>query len=324
MEFKDYYKIMGVEPKASADEIKRAYRKLARKYHPDVSKESDAEARFKEVGEAYAVLQDPQKRAAYDQLRQGGWRGGEEFTPPPGWEFRGGAQGGEGFARGGRAGFTRVNPEEFSDFFETLFGGGGLGGFGGFERGGFESRGRRTFRARGEDLVYPLPISLEEAYAGGIRTLQLRTPDGKTRTLNVKIPPGVTHGQQIRLQGQGGSGQGGGPNGDLYLDIQIQSHPLFHVDGRDIILNLPITPWEAALGTTVQVPTPSGKIALKIPPGSQTGTKLRLKGRGLPGNPPGDLYVLLQVVVPKADTDAAKKLYQEMARVMPFNPRERL
>lgn len=321
MEFKDYYKIMGVEPNASADEIKRAYRKLARKYHPDVSKESDAEARFKEVGEAYAVLQDQQKRAAYDQLRQGGWRGGEEFTPPPGWEFR--STGGEGFARGGRAGFTRVNPEEFSDFFGALFGGGGLGGFGGFERGGFETRGR-TLRARGQDFVYPLPISLEEAYTGGIRTLQLKLPDGSTRTLNVKIPAGVTRGQQIRLQGQGGPGQGGGPDGDLYLDVQINPHSFFYIDGRDVTLNLPITPWEAALGATVQVPTLGGKISLKIPADSQSGTKLRLKGRGLPGNPPGDQYVVLQVVAPKADSDAAKKLYEEMAETMQFNPREGL
>lgn len=329
MEFKDYYKIMGVEPTANADEIKRAYRKLARKYHPDVSKESDAEARFKELGEAYEVLKDTQKRAAYDQLRKGGWRSGQEFTPPPGWEYQSGSRGGAGQQR---SGYTQVNPEQFSDFFETLFGGGGFGGFGGFEsRGGFQSR-PRNFRTRGEDFVYPLPISLEEAYTGGTRTLQLRVPEineqGRTqetsRTLNVKIPPGVTPGQQIRLQGQGGSGQGGGPSGDLYLDMQISPHRFFHLDGRNVTLSLPIAPWEAALGATVQVPTLGGKIALKIPANSPTGTKLRLKGRGLPGNPPGDQFVVLQVFAPPADSEAAKKLYQEMANTMPFNARANL
>lgn len=313
MDFKDYYKIMGVAENAKPDEIKTAYRKLARKYHPDVSKEADAEARFKELGEAYEVLKDPEKRAAYDNLRKGGWRGGEQFTPPPGWQQQQGNF---------RSEFSEADVGQFSDFFESLFGQRGF-------TAGFKQRGR-TFRARGEDLAYPLRVTLEEAYGGGTRTLQLRIPEAdesgrlveKTRTLNVKIPAGVTQGQQIRLQGQGGPGQGEGPNGDLYLEIQLEPHKLFHVDGHNITLSLPLTPWEAALGATIEVPTLGGKIALKIPAGSQTGNKLRLKGRGLPGNPPGDQFVLLQIFTPPANSDAAKALYQQMVTTMPFNPRQ--
>ncbi len=315
MEFKDYYKIMGVPETATPEEIKTAYRKLARKYHPDVSKESNAEAKFKELGEANEVLKDQEKRAAYDKLRKGGWRSGEEFRTPPGWEFQGGF-GGEEFGGGGA--------EQFSDFFESLFGRGGFGQAGG--------RQRRGFRARGEDLSYAMQITLEEVYHGGTRTIQLRVPEvdaqgrmlEKTHTLNVKIPAGVTQGQKIRLAGQGGPGQGGGPNGDLYLEIQLEPHRLYHVDGRDITISLPITPWEAALGASIEVPTLGGKIAVKIPANSQTGNKLRLKGRGLPGKPAGDQYVILQIFTPKADTETAKKLYQEMAENMPFNPRATL
>lgn len=320
MEFKDYYKIMGVSPDASADDIKRAYRKLARKYHPDVSKETDAEARFKELGEAYEALKDPEKRQAYDQLRQSGYRGGQEFRPPPGWQSQHG-----GFSQT----FTQGGAEGFSDFFEAIFGGGGFGGGG--LGGGFQRRSR-TYRTRGEDLHYPLKITLEEAYHGGSRALQLRMPEvneqgqmvEKTKTLNVKIPTGVTNGQKIRLKGQGNPGMGGGPNGDLYLEIEIQPHRLYHLEGRDVILQLPVTPWEAALGATVTVPTLAGPVTLKIPSNSQSGTKLRLKGRGLPGNPPGDQYVVLQIMVPEPTTAEAKKLYQEMAQSMPFNPRARL
>lgn len=314
MQFKDYYKIMGLQPSASTDEIKRAYRTLARKYHPDVSKESNAEERFKEVGEAYEVLKDPEKRKAYDQLKQGGFRGGQEFTPPPGWQYQ----------RGSNQGFTEEDAAGFSDFFESLFGGGGFGR--GRASAGFG--GGRSFRTRGEDLQHALEITLEEAYAGGTRTLQLRMPEINSRgqmvealkTLNVKIPAGIIEGQQIRLKGQGGPGQGGGPNGDLYLKIHILPNRLFHLEGHDVTLKLPITPWEAALGATINVPTLGGKIALKIPAGSQTGNKLRIKGRGLP-NPTGDQYVLLQIMTPKADSETAKKLYEEMAKEMSFNPR---
>lgn len=317
MEFKDYYKIMGVSPDASPDEIKRAYRVLARKYHPDVSKEPNAEARFKEMGEAYEVLKDPEKRKAYDQLRKGGWKSGQEFTPPPGWEFQG------DFSQG----FTQADAAGFSDFFESIFG--GRGGFaGGFTR----QRGRGAYQMRGEDLHYPLQISLQEAFHGATRSLQLRVPEvnargqmiEKTRTLNVKIPVGVIEGQKIRLAGQGSPGVGGAPNGDLYLEIQIQPDRIYHLDGRDVTLQLPVAPWEAALGASVNVPTLGGKITLKIPADSQSGNKLRLKGRGLPGQPPGDQYVILQIFTPPATTESQKNLYQEMATQMPFNPRESL
>lgn len=313
MQFKDYYKIMGLKPEASQDEIKRKYRILARQYHPDKQpheKKSEAEEKFKDIGEAYEVLKDPQKRAKYDQLLRGGYQSGQEFNVPPGWEFRG--------ARGGE----RMRPEDmgaFSDFFESLFGGGGLGGFGGF--GGFHRGGRtQNIKMRGEDLVSPISISLEDAYHGAARSIGLQLPDG-TKTLQVKIPAGVTEGQKIRLRGQGGPGMGGGPNGDLYLEIHIQPHRLFHLHNKDISLGLPITPWEAALGATINVPTLGGKIALKIPADSQNGNKLRLKGRGLPGKPSGDQFVVLQVVLPKPQTEQQKKIYEEMAKEMPFNPR---
>ncbi len=311
MDFKDYYKILGVPREASQDDIKRAYRKLARKYHPDVSKESDAEARFKEVGEAYEVLKDPDKRAAYDRLGAQ-WQPGQEFRPPPDWdqgfEFRGG-------------GFT--DARGFSDFFETLFGRPPHGG--GFTQGAH-------FRTQGEDHYAKLPVSLEEAYQGGLRTLTLQIPEvdaqgqviNRTRTLNVKIPAGITEGQRIRLAGQGSPGFGGGPSGDIFLEVRLLPHPLFRAENRDIYLDLPITPWEAALGRTVTVPTLGGKVELKIPPGSQSGKKLRLKGRGLPGKPAGDQYVVLRMVTPAADTPAAKAFYQQMARDMPLNPRAEL
>lgn len=319
MEFKDYYKIMGVSPEASADEIKRAYRILARKYHPDVSKEADAEARFKEVGEAYAVLSDAEKRKAYDNLRKGGYRAGEEFNVPPNWDFRGGA------APEGR--YQEANFEDFSDFFSNLFGGGGFGGFRQARRGGAQPH----FRSRGEDISYALTISLHEAYHGGQRSLQLEVPqvdatgqiEVKTRTLNVKIPAGVTDKQKIRLKGQGSPGMQG-EAGDLYLEIHIAPDPLFHLHNKDLTLALPVAPWEAALGTTVPVPTLDGKLNLKIPANSQTGTKLRLKGKGLPGNPSGDLFVMLQIVIPKADTPQAVQLYEQMAKDLAFNPRHDL
>lgn len=311
MDFKDYYKILGVPREASQEDIKRAYRKLARKYHPDVSKEPDAEARFKEVGEAYEVLKDPDKRTAYDRLGAQ-WQPGQEFRPPPDWdqgfEFRGG-------------GFTDASG--FSDFFEALFGRSSPGA--GFTRGAH-------FRTRGEDHYAKLPVSLEEAYQGGSRTLTLQIPEldaqgqviNRTRTLNVKIPAGVIEGQRIRLAGQGAPGLGGGPSGDIFLEVLFLPHPLFRAEKRDIYLDLPVTPWEAALGQTVTVPTLGGKVELKVPPGSQSGSKLRLKGRGLPGKPAGDQYVVLRMVAPAADTPAARAFYQQMARDMPMNPRAEL
>jgi curved DNA-binding protein len=311
MEFKDYYHVLGVARDATQDDIKRAYRKLARKYHPDVSKEPDAEARFKEIGEAYEVLKDPQKRAAYDQVGKQ-WKPGQEFRPPPGWdagfEFRGG-------------GFT--DARDFSDFFESLFG----------RHAPFQdARGGPGLRAQGEDHHAKLTVSLEDAYHGATRAITLTSSTldagghlvSSPRSLNVKIPKGVTEGQRIRLAGQGFPGLGGGPRGDLYLEVVFAPHPRFHVEHRDIYLELPVTPWEAALGASVTVPTLGGRVELKIPPGSQSGTRLRLKGRGLPGEPAGDQLVLLRIVTPAADTPRAKALYEQMAKEMPLNPRAEL
>ena len=313
MKFKDYYEILGVSRDATQDEIKRAYRKLARRYHPDVSTEPDAETRFKELGEAYEVLKDPEKRAAYDQFGEN-WKHGQDFTPPPGWDA------GFEFAGGG---FTGAEAEPFSDFFESLFGGGG------FRRAGGHRQGWRT---KGEDHHAKILIDLEDAYHGAEKSLSLKVPEvdpsghvvTRTRTLNVKIPKGITRGQRIRLRGQGAPGSGGGEPGDLYLEVDFRPHPFYRIEGRDLYLDLPVTPWEAALGATVKVPTPGGIVDLKIPPGSRSGRKLRLKGRGLPGNPPGDEYVVLTIETPAAKTEEQRQLYERMAEIMPFNPRSRL
>jgi len=312
MEYKDYYKIMGLDRNASQEEIKRAYRRLARKYHPDVSKEKDAEARFKELGEAYEVLRDPEKRAAYDQLGAR-WQAGQEFRPPPDWNA--------GFEFHSADG-SGVDPSAFSDFFESLFGEGfSRGGQGGFRQG--------NFRARGEDQHARVTIDLEDAYKGARKTLSLRYPEvdaqGRTqlkdRSLNVQIPKGVKQGQKIRLAGQGTAGFGGGEPGDLYLEIEFKPHRHFRVHHRDVYLDLPVTPWEAALGAKINVPTPAGKVDLQLPPGTRSGSRLRLKGKGIPGNPPGDIYVLPQIVLPPANTAKARKLYREMAQELAFNPR---
>jgi len=315
MEFKDYYEIMGVKQDATQDEIKRAYRKLARKYHPDVSKERDAEARFKEVGEAYEVLKDPEKRAAYDQLGAN-WKAGQDFRPPPDWD--------QGFEFHG-GGFTGVDAEHFSDFFESLFGNAGYAG-------GYRGPSQREFHMRGEDTHTKIVIDLEDAYHGATRTLSLKHtelgPDGrpqvKERTLNVHIPKGVCQGQHIRLAKQGGAGIGKGEAGDLYLEVQFRQHPLYRVDGKDVFLHLPVAPWEAALGATVKVPTPKGVVDLKIPPNSSGGSKLRLKGRGIPAKETGDLYVVLRIALPKADSEAAKQAYRDLEKTLKFNPRAAL
>ncbi len=307
MRYKDYYAIMGVPRTASAEEIKRAYRKLAHKYHPDVSKEKGAEERFKELGEAYEVLRDPEKRTAYDQLGPN-WQADQDFTPPPGWQ----PTGGRTHKHARSAGSRGPDAAHFSDFFESIFGGGG-GGF------------RRSASMRGEDEHARLSVTLEEAYAGATRPVRLSvtTPEGHTevRTLNVKIPAGVQSGQQVRLAGQGGPGYGEGPAGDLYLEIQIAPHARYRLDGRDLYLAMPIAPWEAALGATLTVPTLGGKVELKIPAGSQSGRKLRLRGRGLPGTPPGDEYVVLEIVNPRVDSDQARALYEQMAKELAFDPR---
>jgi curved DNA-binding protein len=309
MDYKDYYQILGLERDASQDDIKRVYRKLARKYHPDVSKQADAEDRFKEVGEAYEVLKDPEKRAAYDQLGSN-WQAGQDFNVPPGWaagfEF-----GGNGFSSGESA---------YSDFFESLFG----HGFGPREH---ARHGR--FHARGENHHAKILIDLEDAWQGGVRTITLRIPSLSAqghlelaeRHLKVRIPKGVTEGQHIRLAGQGAAGSMPGAAGDLYLEIAFRPHPLYRVDGRDLYLEVPVAPWEAALGATVKTPTPGGAVELKIPPGSAAGRKLRLNGKGIPGKPNGDLYAVLQIALPTAQSAEAKALYEKMRQDLTFDPR---
>ncbi len=313
MEYKDYYKILGVERTADQESIKRSYRKLARKYHPDVSKEADAEAKFKELNEAYEVLKDPEKRAAYDQLGNN-WQAGQDFRPPPGWD--------QGFEFHG-GGYTQVDPEQFSDFFESLFGRGGFG-----SARGFQQTGGRSAR-RGENTHAKILIDVEDSYQGATRTLTLRhselgadgRPHIRERAINVKIPKGIASGQQIRLSGQGEAGFGGAEAGDLYLEIEFKPHALYHLDGKTVYLDLPVAPWEAALGATVRAPTPTGPVDLRIPPNSRAGSKLRLKGRGLPAKEPGDLFVVLQIALPPADSEAAKHAYRQMEQAFNFEPR---
>ena len=308
MEFKDYYATLGVERSAKAEEIKRSYRKLARKYHPDVSKEPDAEARFKEVAEAYEVLGDAEKRAAYDDVGQR-YQRGQDFQPPPGWD--------SGFEFSGR-GDGAAGDADFSDFFSTLFG-----------RRAQAHPGHMP-PMRGQDHHAKVAIDLEDAYLGAQRTITLRMPvadeQGRVglqeRHLDVRIPKGVREGQQLRLAGQGGTGFGEGGAGDLYLEIAFRPHPQFRVDGRDVFVDLLLAPWEAALGAAVTAPTPEGPVQLTIPPGSASGRKLRLKGRGLPGTPPGDLYAVLGIRTPEANTDAARAAYSAFASAFPdFDPR---
>ena len=308
MDYKDYYKTLGVDRKATQDEIKRSYRKLARKYHPDVSKEADAETKFKDLGEAYEVLKDPEKRVAYDQLGSN-WNSQQGFRPPPDWgsgfEFHGAPPGAGG-------------QHDFSDFFESLFGQAGSAG----------GRGR-GFHMQGEDHHAKILVNLEDSYHGASRSISLQmpevTPDGhvlsRSRTLKVNIPKGIRQGQQIRLSGQGAKGQGSGKAGDLYLEIEFNPHRFYRVEGADVYLELPVAPWEAALGASVKVPTPSGAIDLKIPANSKAGKKLRLKGRGVPSKTPGDLYLVLQIVLPPADDDKSREFYKRMQDEIVFNPR---
>jgi len=313
MEFKDYYRIVGVPRDATADDIKRAYRRLARKHHPDVSKDPQAETRFKELGEAYEVLKDPVKRAAYDRLGAD-WKAGQDFRPPPDWNT--------GFETSG-GGFTPGDTADFSDFFEALFG-----------RGFSPGRGvRASFHAQGEDRHARVLIDLEDAYHGATRTITLQVPevDGQGRVsmlerkLSVTFPRGIRGGQVLRLAGQGGPGLGQGKAGDLYLEVEFRPHPRYRVEERDVHLDLPVAPWEAALGAAVKVPTPGGMLELKVPAGSTARSKLRLKGRGIPGSTPGDLYVGLQIVLPPADDEATRGFYRDMAaKFSSFNPRTKL
>ncbi|VAV99543.1 DnaJ-class molecular chaperone CbpA [hydrothermal vent metagenome] len=305
MEYKDYYAALGVEKSATDKDIKAAYRKLARKYHPDLNKDEAAEARFKEIGEANDVLSDPEKRAAYDQIGQGGQEGfqpGGGFQQPPG----------AGAGAGG---------QDFSDFFQDIF-----------RQGGQQQRGPRAqpdFNARGQDHHARIEIDITDTFKGAKRSISMQAPemtdDGnvvlKTRTLDVTIPKGVREGQSIRLKKQGSPGYGKGDPGDLYLEISFRPHKFYHAEGTDLYLTLPVTPWEAALGGKVKAPTPAGMVDLNIPPNSKQGRKLRLKGRGIPAKKPGDLYVVLQIALPPADNDKAKELYKTMAKDLNFNPR---
>ncbi len=307
MQYKDYYKVMGLSRDASQDDIKRAYRKLARKYHPDVSKEANAEAKFKELGEAYEVLKDPEKRLAYDQLGAN-WKSGQDFRPPPNWD--------EGFE------FKGGDTNSFSDFFEQLFG-----------QKGFHATGQQHGgHARGQDSHAKIHIDLEDSFHGATRSISLSTPEMnaqgqvqlKHRNLNVKIPKGIKPGQHIKLAGQGNPGLGSGQAGDLVLEIEFNHHPLYQVSETDVYLDLPVTPWEAALGAKIKVPTPDGYVDLKVPPNSKQGGKLRLPGRGLPAKTPGDFYIVLQIALPPANTEAAKAAYQHLQQAFDFNPRQSL
>lgn len=312
MQFKDYYEILGVPRDATAEDIKKAFRKLARKFHPDVSKEKDAEARMKDVNEAHSVLSDPEKRAAYDQLGRG-WRTGQEFRPPPGWDA--------GFEFSGH-GFPPHEAADFSDFFSELFRRMGSSGFHS-QRGGF--------RAQGEDHHAKVMLDVEDAFTGANRQISLRVPrtdaQGRvmlaSRTLNVKIPRGVRAGQVIRLAGQGAPGLGGGPAGDLLLEVRFRPHGRFRVEGRDLNLTLPVAPWEAALGAVVAVELPGGPVKVRIPEGTQSGRQLRVRGKGIPGEPAGDLLLDIQVALPPADSPRARELYETMARDLAFDPRGR-
>ncbi len=314
MDFKDYYKVMGVVEQATPADIKQAYRKLARKFHPDVSKEKDAEAQFQEVGEAYEVLSNAEKRAEYDQIRALRKAGGGRRNTGAGADMS-----------------DDEASRQFSDFFESIFGA-GTAGRGGYRPTGDHNSGT-SFSHRGQDLHHRLALFLEEAVQGVQRTLKLEIPTAnaqgrphsKSKTLSVKIPAGVVPGQRIRLVGQGEPGYGGGATGDLFLEIELAPHPLFAVHGRDILLTLPVTPWEAALGARVEVPTATDPVDLTIPKGSVSGKKLRLKGRGLGLNPAGDLIVTLQVTLPAQHSTKTEALYRELAELeASFNPRKSL
>ncbi|WP_225781558.1 DnaJ C-terminal domain-containing protein [Xenophilus sp. Marseille-Q4582] len=325
MDFKDYYSALGVDRKASSDEIRKAYRKLARKYHPDVSHEADAERRMKEVNEAYEVLQDSEKRAAYDALAERVARGtpagdgaGHGFTPPPGWD--------QGFdfsrARHGGTGGP-ADDADFSEFFSSLFGAA--------QR---RQAQQRQARMRGDDQHATIEVDIATALRGGERLLQLQAleldahgqPEVVQRTLQVRIPPGVRPGQLIRLAGQGLPGHGGEPAGDLFLEVKLAPDARYRVEGHDLTMKLPVTPSEAALGAQVRVPLPNGdEVEVTVPPHSRPGRKLRLKDRGFPGKVPGHLYLELELALPPADSDAARAAYEALARASTaFDPRRSL
>jgi curved DNA-binding protein len=327
MKFRDYYETLGVSLTATEAEIKAAYRKLARKYHPDVNKEAGAEEQFKEIGEAYAVLKDTEKRAAYDRFGAN-WKNGQDFTPPPNWN--------EGFEYsdtdygGGHPGYGGGFEGDQSEFFESLFGRGKhrQGG-----RGSNSGNPRQGMNFKGQDHHAKILIDLTDAYNGAKRTIALHMPTQdasghvttQERKLDVSIPKGIKAGQNLRLSGQGGPGIGEGPAGDLYLEIEFHQSPIYRVDGKDVFIDIPLSPWEAALGTTVNIPTPAGStLELKIPAGTVAGRKMRLKGKGIPSAEPGDLFVVPTIALPPADSDAHKEAYQAFEKAFDFNPRTHL
>lgn len=325
VKFHDYYETLGVSRTASQEEIQKAYRKLARKYHPDVNKEKGAEEKFKQITEAYEVLKDPEKRKKYDALGPN-WREGQDFTPPPGWEhfeFRRTPGGASEFDFGGLHGGGG-----FSDFFEMLFGE-GLGGFTRGWRTAGPGAGERSIR--GQDQEAEITVSLEDAYWGATKTVTLQTlesaPDGilrpKAKQYEVRIPPGVMEGARIRLAGQGGAGVGGGPAGDLFLRVHIAPHPIFQLQDHNLLVTVSVTPWEAALGAKIDVPTLDGAVKMTIPPGTQGGQRFRLRGKGLPKGrgERGDLYATVQIAVPKTLTAEERELFQQLASRSSFNPR---
>ncbi len=302
MDYKDYYKILGVDKKATKAEIKKAYKRLARKYHPDVSKIANAEEKFKEINEAYEVLKSDENRASYDQLGSN-WK-----------------QGQQGFGGGQQDGFAGA---DFGDFFESVFGqaagGGGHGGFG----------GQQSFARKGKNIKQTIEVKLEDIYTGVNRTFVIQQPEQHPtgqiylaqKRMNIKIPKGIEPGKSIRLKGKGELGSGGGPNGDLLLKIELDSHSKFELKGKDVYVDLLLAPWEAALGASVQVTTPVGKIALKTPKNMQTGKKMRLKGKGLPVANPGNLYAVIKIIIP-AENEMAKEQWQDLAAQFDFNPRD--
>lgn len=312
----DYYRVLGVSRIANAEEVKKAFRKLARKYHPDLSREPDAETRMKEVNEAFATLSDPEKRAVYDQAAKDPKATkrpaqSHEFKPPP-WQSA---------SANPRSKQATEEPASFSDFFSDLFGANGA-----------KSRSfrPRSSRRRGEDYHASVMLDIDDAYHGGVKAITLRVPREETlghvamveRTINVNIPRGVHEGQSIRLAGQGKPGSMGGQPGDLYLEVHFKPHPRYRMEGRDVYATLPIAPWEAALGAIVKAPVPGGTIEVQVPAGSRSGCKLRLKGKGIPAQTPGDLYLVLDLVLPPADNTKARQLYQAMAHDLGFNPRQ--
>lgn len=316
MDGMDYYRVLGVSRAANAEELKKAFRKLARKFHPDLSREPDAEARMKEVNEAFATLSDPERRAAYDQVGktprgQKAGAQGQEFKPPP-WQANYSSP---------RNKQTAEEPASFTDFFSDLFGANSTKS---------RSAKPRSSRRRGEDHHASVMLEIDDAYHGGVKAISLRVPREESlghvamveRTINVNIPRGVHEGQMIRLAGQGKPGMLGGQPGDLYLEVHFKPHPRYRTEGKDVYATLPIAPWEAALGATVKAPVPGGTIEVQVPAGSQSGRKLRLKGKGIPAQTPGDLYLVLDLVLPPADNIKARQLYQAMALDLGFNPRQ--